>query len=106
MYAKEAKHKELLMAVLQDSRTNLLTIAVVCDAIAADARFNIWFVANKDRGTLDLMFDLVKEYEQLTDRCSEAIITYQQDGDGETFRTAIGSFTNELLRIMREKLPL
>jgi len=106
MYAREAKHRQLLMAVLQDSSTNLLTIAVVCDAIAAEARFNTWFVANKDRGTVELMFDLVKEYEQLTDRCSEAIIAYQQDGDGETFRTGIELFTNELLRIMREKLPL
>jgi len=105
MYVKEAKHRQLLMAVLQDSRTNLPTIAVVCDSIAAEARFNIWFVANKDRGTVELMFDLVREYEQLTDRCSEAIVTYQQDGDGETFRQSIQLFTNELLRIIREKLP-
>jgi len=106
VYAKDAKHRQLLMAVLQDSRTNLLTIAAVCDAIAAEARFNTSFVANKHRGTIELMFELVDEYEQLTDRCSEAIVAYQQDGDDETFRTRIESFTNELLRIMREKLPV
>jgi len=32
----------------QYDKVQPVAIAVVCDAIAAEARFNAWFVANKD----------------------------------------------------------
>ena len=97
------KHKNLLMTILQDSRTNLLTTAVVCDAIAADARFNTWFVANRRSGNLDQMFELARDYERLTDRCSDAVTRLQEDGDDRVLRVAIEAFTNELLSIMAER---
>ena len=91
------------MTVLQDPTTNLLTTAVVCDAIAADARFNTWVPSIERRITVDQFLELLGDYERLADRCSRAIEELGKDRDAERFREVIQDVANQLGAIVRER---
>ena len=92
-----------LMTVLQEPTTNLLTIAVVCDGIAADARFNTWVASIERRITVDQFLELSRDYERLADRCSLAIAELRQGGNANSFREVIQDATNQLSVIVKER---
>lgn len=91
------------MTVLQDSTTNLLTIAVVADAIAADARFNTWVQSIERRITVDQFVELLKDYERLADRCSLAIAELREGRNADQFREVIQDVTSQLGAILRDR---
>jgi len=93
-----------LMTVLQEPTTNLLTIAVVCDAIAADARFNTWVASIERRITVDQFLELLRDYERLADRCSLAIAELREEGgNANSFREVIQDVTHQLSVMVKER---
>lgn len=68
-----------LAEALSDQHIGLTTTIVLCDAIVADARFNIWFadvMKKKSKEEIDVTLD---EHERLTLQSNEIVEGFRMD---------------------------
>ena len=95
-------NRELLISVLHEPTLNLPTIAIVCDAISADARFNTWVVAvAKKKANQQELLELMELYDRLADQCAAAIKKGARDA--VNFGEVIEAFTIQITSTMRER---
>jgi hypothetical protein len=94
-----------LMTVLQnalrrDTYVGLDTIAVVCEAIASDCRYNIWVLSVvKKHATAEQFIVLLEQYHSLTTLCAAAVIKFHGDHDKKSFQTAIRDVATRIDKI-------
>ena len=104
-------HISKLMALLQNSRrrdtfVGLSTIAVVCDTIATDARFNMWFLrVTKKRATDEEFIELLKTYEKMASQCSSAVDKFRDDHEKNRFQHEIQTVAAQMMNIMKGAYP-
>ena len=86
-----------LIEVLQRGPIGLATVAVVADAIAASARFNIWIleVAKKHASDIE-MLELADTHAGITEQCAAAIKQFNADRNTTHFRHSIQQITRQL----------
>lgn len=80
-----------LMTVLQnalhrDTYVGLETMALVCETMAVDCRFDLWmFGVVKKNATGEQFMVLLEQYGSLSDECVNAVIKFHQDHDKPSF---------------------
>ena len=63
--------REQLIAILQDKYMAIGAVPNVAEAIAADARFNIWVLTReKKQADETQMVELLERYDELVEQCS------------------------------------
>jgi hypothetical protein len=96
-----------LMTILQhalrrDTYVGLDTIAVVCEAIAVDARFNMWFFANKEKiATEEQFMELLLKYEKLRNLTSAAVQKFHEDHKKSNLQRVIQDIAVEMNEMMK-----
>jgi membrane-bound lytic murein transglycosylase B len=85
------------------ARIGLDTIIVVADAIAADARFNMWFasVVKEQARDEEQVIELLEELHEASEACSHAIRRFAADRDHNPLKAAIEDYTTKLLETTR-----
>jgi hypothetical protein len=95
-----------LMTVLQhalrrDTYVGLDTIAIVCETIAADCRFGMWFLSDvKKSATEEQLMELLLEYKKLTDMVSVAVRQFDEDREKESFQPVLKEVAMQLSEMM------
>lgn len=97
--------KDELIGVLQKKNIGLTTVVVVCDAISANAKFNMWFLdVVKKRATEQEAMEQLDQAERLEMQCSAIIEKFEQDGDLSKFKESLSGYV-EQLRALTEWRP-
>ena len=101
-----------LADLLRDKRIGLTTVIAIADALAAEARFNIWFLDNvKSQASESEVLAKIDEYGCLTDACIAAIenfnvsAPYKFTGDRsrnelKDLETALKTFVDDITKTM------
>ena len=76
----------------------LEAVALCAEAIAADARFNLWVgTIAKQQTTEEHMIELVDLYDRLTSACLLAVEVFEARGDSAMLERSIQSLARQLL---------
>jgi stress response protein SCP2 len=89
--------KDELLKVLQDENIGLDTVVMICDAISADARYNMWFVdVVKKQATEQQARECLEHGERLIKQCSVIVSEFEHDHNLPKFEAAIQTLTEKL----------
>jgi hypothetical protein len=89
-----------LLKVLSDQDGHLLNVAAICDAIASDARFNLWMSQMERRISIDEGFWMIDEYARLCEACSLAAIKWRETRSDSEFQYSMRSFSAQIQLLM------
>jgi hypothetical protein len=96
--------RDLLITILQDKHIGIGVVPKIADAIAADARFNIWFMTDaKEYANEEQMMELLERYEELVARCTTISRKFDENHDLTELVAGIDTLTKELTEAA--KLP-
>lgn len=89
-----------LLNTLRNERLDLEAIALVCELIAADCRWNIWFVdvAKKNASELQIV-ELLDSYDSFSDNCDKILREFETDEDISKYKNAIEGAISNLIHI-------
>ena len=86
-----------LIRLIQDQSIDLKTIAACADAVAADARFNLWAgTVTKQQATVERMMELIEFYDRVTYECLSKVAAFDVAVDDA------GTLEHNLLEIARQ----
>jgi hypothetical protein len=89
-----------LSDLLRDKHIGLTTVIVTINAIAADARFNIWFLDNvKSQASESVAIAKVYEYGDLRDACMATIQKFDRDHSVAELETALETYAKTSLKL-------
>ena len=96
---------KLTKALLKEERS-LTSVACICEAIAADARFNAWMGVMEKKIDLDEGLGLIDEYDRLYHKCFSALEIWAGGGDAVTFQSSMIEFAQSLRDLMNAEYKL
>lgn len=89
--------REYLYDVLQDKDIGLETIALVCDVISADCRWNMWFLETVKTAENDLnSLDALELYQDITNECRVIISNTYHQKEMNHFNIALRKISQRL----------
>ena len=95
--------RDELLRVFQNKNIGLRAVVMICEAISADARYNIWFAdVVKKQGTEQQALECLEHYEQLTGQCAAIVKKFEQDHDLPGFEAALQELTEQIVRARRD----
>jgi hypothetical protein len=96
--------QEQLIAILQDKHIGIGVVPSIADAIAADARFNIWVMTDaKKYANEEQMIELLERYDELVARFTATARNFNEDHNLTELVVGIDTLTKELTEAA--KLP-
>ncbi len=93
---------ERLAGLVGQDRVGNGTHILIADALAADARYNMWFYDNVKEGDLpeeateEILFAKLDEHEAITDQCEAAIRAFQKGGALGELEAALRKFVRDI----------
>lgn len=95
--------REILIELITNPETALETIAMACDAIAADCRWNMYFVGSikKTRSPTSIV-EIIYEYEDITETCIEALSDFSVNNNSDVLREKILNITAKINRLFKK----
>jgi hypothetical protein len=89
--------REQLISILQDKYMAIGAVPNVAEAIAADARFNIWVLTHaKKQANETRMMELLEHYDELVERCSFVARTFNEHHNLAELVAGIDALTKAL----------
>jgi hypothetical protein len=90
-----------LADLLRSNHIGLTTVIAIADAIAADARFNIWFLDNvKSRASEAAAIAKIDESGDIADECIAAIERFYKNHNLHDLEAALTHFTIKIAKAM------
>ena len=99
MNTENAEIMSCLISLMQMQGVGLKTVAVCADAIAADARFNLWVgLVAKESATSDRMVNLIESYDLATQECLNCVAAFNALGDVDALERSLCEVISRLKR--------
>jgi hypothetical protein len=86
-----------LINLLKEDRLGLESIALTCDLIATDCRWNIWFAHNvkKDADEVQIL-EIIDRYDMFSTRCGEILNDFLEYNNEVRFEKNVAELTKEM----------